>query len=212
MSQAVERYARVSELFQAATELLPQDRAAFLENECAEDASLRREVEALLETDAQSDGFIEQPITALPVDLLSEEEFAGRHFGPYEVIREIGRGGLGAVYLAVRSDGEYRKEVALKLIRRGLDTDDILRRFRTADPLADLKPVATGEQILALGAICRQVHVGEAIESYILSVVRATRDKRHILPALRQPRPEVTANRTGPDNRKSHGTVPFSTV
>ncbi len=131
MSQAAERYARVSELFRTATELLPQDRAAFLESGCGNDESLRREVEALLEADAQSDGFIEQPISAIPADLLAEEEFAGRHFGPYEVIRELGRGGLGAVYLAIRSDGEYRKEVALKLIRRGLDTDDILRRFRT---------------------------------------------------------------------------------
>jgi MoxR-like ATPase len=58
----------------------------------------------------------------------------------------------------------------------GEEEREILRRFRTADPLSDLQPVATGEQILALGAVCRQVHVGEAIESYILSVVRATRD------------------------------------
>ena len=74
----------------------------------------------------------EQPFV-IPSDVFdadAEEEFAGRHFGPYEVVREIGRGGLGSVYLAVRSDGEYRKEVALKLIRRGLDTADILRRFR----------------------------------------------------------------------------------
>ncbi len=95
MLPAAERYARVSELFRAAAELLPQDRAAFLEKECGNDESLRREVEALLEADAQSDGFIEQPISAIPADLLAEEEFAGRHFGPYEVIREIGRGGLG---------------------------------------------------------------------------------------------------------------------
>ncbi len=45
-------------------------------------------------------------------------------------MRELGRGALGADYFAIRCDGEYRKEVALKLIRRGLDTEDILRRFR----------------------------------------------------------------------------------
>jgi serine/threonine protein kinase len=86
----------------------------------------------LLEADARSDSFTAQPfgIARDVFDETGEEQFAGRHFGSYEIIREIGRGGLGAVYLAVRSDGEYRKEVALKLIRRGLDTDDILRRFR----------------------------------------------------------------------------------
>jgi serine/threonine protein kinase len=75
------------------------------------------------------------PAARLAPDLLAGEAEAdpsivGHHFGHYEVVRELGRGGLGAVYLAVRRDGEYRKEVALKLIRRGLDTDDILRRFR----------------------------------------------------------------------------------
>lgn len=62
---------------------------------------------------------------------MSAEQFVGRRFGDYQVIRELGRGGLGAVYLAARADDEYRKEVAIKLIRRGLDTDDILRRFLT---------------------------------------------------------------------------------
>ncbi|MGZ5004605.1 MAG: protein kinase domain-containing protein [Chthoniobacterales bacterium] len=59
-----------------------------------------------------------------------EEPFAGRQFGSYQIMREIGRGGLGAVYLAARADDEYRKQVAIKLVRRGLDTEDILRRFR----------------------------------------------------------------------------------
>src|SRR6185503_16371976 len=59
-----------------------------------------------------------------------DDALTGRQFGPYRILREIGRGGLGAVYLAERVDDVYRKEVAIKLIRRGLDTDDILRRFR----------------------------------------------------------------------------------
>jgi serine/threonine protein kinase len=131
-TSAAERYARAQELFDAALDLPPGERAALLDARCNGDDVLRREVEALLEADAQTDTLDEQPFT-IPADLLEEladEQFAGRHFGPYEVVSELGRGGLGAVYLAVRSDGEYRKEVALKLIRRGLDTDDILRRFR----------------------------------------------------------------------------------
>jgi MoxR-like ATPase len=53
---------------------------------------------------------------------------------------------------------------------------EILRRFRTADPLTELEPVASGEDILALSAECRQVHVSQAVETYILNIVRATRD------------------------------------
>jgi serine/threonine protein kinase len=132
MTPAAERYARAQELFDAAVDLTPAERDALLDERCNSDAELRREVESLLEADAQADSLDEQPF-AIPAAVFAdapEEQIAGRYFGPYEVVREIGRGGLGSVYLAVRSDGEYRKEVALKLIRRGLDTDDILRRFR----------------------------------------------------------------------------------
>jgi serine/threonine-protein kinase len=133
MPPAGERWARVKELFEAAADLAPNERATLLNNECDGDTALRREVESLLESDSQADGFIEQPVLDLPRDLFPEapeESLVGRQFGAYQIIREIGRGGLGAVYLAARADDEYRKEVALKLIRRGLDTEDILRRFR----------------------------------------------------------------------------------
>ena len=132
MTPAADRYARAQELFDAAVDLPPKERATLLDQRCTGDSALRREVEALLEADAQTDSLDEQPFVIPPdvFDEAADEQMAGQHFGPYEVVREIGRGGLGSVYLAVRSDGEYRKEVALKLIRRGLDTDDILRRFR----------------------------------------------------------------------------------
>jgi serine/threonine protein kinase len=133
MPPASERWARVKELFEAAADLAPNDRATLLSKECDGDAALRREVESLLDSDAHTDGFIEQPVLEMPRDLFPEppeESLAGRQFGAYQIIREIGRGGLGAVYLAARSDDEYRKEVAIKLVRRGLDTEDILRRFR----------------------------------------------------------------------------------
>ena len=133
MQSANERWARVKELFEAAADLAPNDRAALLNKECDGDDLLRREVESLLESDSQTDGFIEEPVLEMPRDLfpeVSEESLVGRQFGAYQIIREIGRGGLGAVYLAARADDEYLKEVAIKLVRRGLDTDDILRRFR----------------------------------------------------------------------------------
>jgi serine/threonine-protein kinase len=129
---AGKRWERVKELFEAAVDLAPNERAILLTRECDSDEALRREIESLLESDNQTDGFIEQPVSKIPRDLFpeAEEPLAGRKFGAYQVIREIGRGGLGAVYLAARADDEYRKEVAIKLVRRGLDTEDILRRFR----------------------------------------------------------------------------------
>src|SRR5438128_1912197 len=133
MRLAGERWARVKELFEAAVEIDPSQRAALLAEECGGDNALREEVESLLKSDEQADDFIEQPACAIPLELFPDnmgELDAGRQFGSYKIIREIGRGGLGAVYLAARADDEYRKEVAIKLVRRGLDTDDILRRFR----------------------------------------------------------------------------------
>ncbi|HEX7516394.1 MAG TPA: serine/threonine-protein kinase [Chthoniobacterales bacterium] len=133
MRPGVERWARVKELFEAAVDLDPNERTVLLDKECGGDDSLRGEIESLLKSDEQTDGFIEQPAFAIPHDLFPdnvEEPFVGRQFGAYQVIREIGRGGLGAVYLAARADDEYRKQVAIKVIRRGLDTDDIIRRFR----------------------------------------------------------------------------------
>jgi len=134
MPPASERWARVKKLFEAAADLAPNERASLLSDECDGDDALRREVESLLESDSQTDGFIEQPVLDIPRDLFpeapEEESLVGRKFGAYQIIREIGRGGLGAVYLAARSDDEYRKQVAIKLVRRGLDTEDILRRFR----------------------------------------------------------------------------------
>lgn len=133
MSPRSEQWPRVKELFAAAVELPLGERAALLDRDCHGDDALRREVESLLQADAQTETFIEEPAFAIPRDLLDEERgeenFAGRQFGAYRVIREIGRGGLGNVYLAARADDQYQKEVAIKLVRRGLDTDDILRRF-----------------------------------------------------------------------------------
>ena len=130
MPTSAETWQRVKEVFDAAVELPPSDRAAFLDRVCARDVALRAEVESLLESDERADSFIETPAASIPRDLLPEDQFAGRTFGAYRIIREIGRGGLGAVYLAARADDQYRKEVAIKVVKRGLDTDDILRRFR----------------------------------------------------------------------------------
>lgn len=132
MSQTPERWARMKTVFAAVADLPPQERTAILERECGGDEIFRQEVESLLQADVAADLF-DQPSLRLPHDLLPKEETdpaAGRPVGAYRLIEEIGRGGLGTVYLGERADDAYRKEVAIKLVRRGLDTEDILERFR----------------------------------------------------------------------------------
>lgn len=133
MAPDATRWERVKELFEAAVDLAPPERANLLNNECDGDDELRHEIESLLASDNETEDFIERPVLEIPRDLFpepTEETLAGRQIGAYKIICEIGRGGLGSVYLAARADDEYRKEVAIKLVRRGLDTEDILRRFR----------------------------------------------------------------------------------
>jgi len=60
-----------------------------------------------------------------------EESEEGRAVGSYRILREVGQGGMGAVYLAVRDDDQFKKQVAVKLLRPGMVTDDLVRRFRT---------------------------------------------------------------------------------
>jgi serine/threonine protein kinase/TolB-like protein len=142
-----ERAERVEALFHAALELATGERADFLSDACAADEAVRVEVESLLQSHRPGGDFLESPalgISAAEVAarLLEEGEspVAGQRFGAYRLLREIGRGGAGAVYLAVRDDDEYRKQVAVKLLKRGRFTREVARRFRRERQiLADLE-------------------------------------------------------------------------
>ncbi|MDT4955590.1 MAG: eukaryotic-like serine/threonine-protein kinase [Acidobacteriota bacterium] len=130
-----ERWKRVEEVFESALEHAPEERSAYLAQVCAGDESLRRQVETLIVSYKRAENFIEVPALAASStsDTLIDDSptsFIGRRVGSYKIVREIGRGGMGSVYLAVRADDEYQKRVAVKLIKRGMDTDFIIRRFR----------------------------------------------------------------------------------
>jgi len=119
-------------------EALQQDtaaaRIATVERSCSHDPDLLNEAESLLaeaeallsEANDDLEACAEQAGTIIPRENVSD---VGRRFGAYVIISEIGRGGMGTVYLAERADGQFEKQVAIKLLKRGTDTDEVLRRF-----------------------------------------------------------------------------------
>ena len=126
------RIQAIESLFHAALEIAPQHRDVFLRERC-DDEALRHEVGALLTAHATAGAFIESPIATLDGQLFEPEEpdrLIGQTIGHWEILKRIGSGGMGAVYLARRADRQYEKQVAIKLIKRGMDTEAMLRRFR----------------------------------------------------------------------------------
>jgi len=124
---------RVKFVFREALALPPAERKVFLARECADDERLRQEIESLLFAHEKAQQFIEVPAIEErlgPTVVRAEEASSGQKLGNYEVLKEIGRGGMGVVYLAFRADDSFRKRVAIKLVKRGMDTDAILHRFR----------------------------------------------------------------------------------
>jgi len=126
-----ERWALVKPIFFEAVERPPSERANFVRARCKGDEQLLAEIDSLLAAHDQAVGFIESP----PDDTRSMPDVApgklvGRRIGQYEVVRQIGSGGMGTVYLASRADEQFRRLVAVKIIRSDFDNQSIIRRFR----------------------------------------------------------------------------------
>jgi serine/threonine-protein kinase len=138
------RFRRVEELFAAALALPAADRAVYLERAADGDEALAAEVAALLDEDDSSrvEGAVDLIGAAVesgareilaggpPAGSLPAGSLVGRRIGPWQVVDTLGQGGLSTVYLALRADEQFRKRVALKVLKRGMDTDEILLRFR----------------------------------------------------------------------------------
>lgn len=127
------RWRKIEELFHQALEEPDSERQRWLARACVGDPSLLAEVESLLESEKSGEslsirdhiaGAVKATAKALETDHLP------RIVGPYRLLRQIGRGGMGAVYLAERADGQFEKQVAIKMVRPGMDTEFILARFR----------------------------------------------------------------------------------
>ena len=123
---------KADEILFDALEVPEAQREAFLTEACGEDAALREEVESLLAAHGRAGQFlhVEPQASVTPSETAPADAWIGRTIGAYRIEAMIGRGGMGTVYRGQRSDDQYRKRVAIKVIRAGMATEDVLRRFR----------------------------------------------------------------------------------
>ena len=143
-----QRWRRISALFDEIVELPESARAAALDRVCANDATLREEITALLRHDAAAEHDAPTLLNA-PGHVAADwaehanpdsDDVAGRSIGRWRVLRELGRGGMGVVYLAERADGQFEQRAALKVIRTDDGSAGLHRRFlRERQILADLE-------------------------------------------------------------------------
>ncbi len=122
MPSPTERWADLKSLFAAIVDLPMEERASAVESACRGDVALQQDLESLLAADDRAASFLASPIEEIEWPM-------PRSIGAYQIVREIGSGGMGTVYLA-ESDDEFRRQVAIKVIRGRLAADHVLKRFR----------------------------------------------------------------------------------
>jgi len=123
-----DRWRQAEDLFYRALDEPDTNRQAFLAQQCGGDDELRQQVVGLLASDAQTKSNLAGSVKSAVIDLDTKPH--ARFVGSYELLRELGRGGMGTVYLAKRTDEVYDKDVAIKLVTPGMDTDFLLARFK----------------------------------------------------------------------------------
>ncbi len=137
-----ERWQNVERLYHATLECEESQRAAFLTRACGGDEALRREVESLVFYGSRTGKFIEGSALEMVAPALAGDEgdehdptsdecrMIGKKISQYRIVEQLGRGGMGEVYRAVRADGHYQKQVAIKLVRAGRDSGSVIGRFK----------------------------------------------------------------------------------
>lgn len=125
----VDRYRKVKAIVAQAETLPPGKRTAFIQESCGNDASLKAEIGEMLALGDDEMILFEKPLLQLSFkqDPLMQP---GSVMDGYSIVRELGLGGMGAVYLAEQTDGGICRNVALKILKRGMDTDEIVRQFQ----------------------------------------------------------------------------------
>src|SRR4249920_1656666 len=114
-----ERWQQIDRILNQALDLPTKERAPFLETECHCDVALLDEVKTLLAAHADSEEFLDAPVLR-----------PGAKLGAYRIIRELGRGGMGIVFLAERDDDQFQKQVAIKILASTVGSGELVRRFR----------------------------------------------------------------------------------
>jgi len=149
-----ERWTEVERIVQSALDCAPAARSALIDAACRTDAALRSEVESLLafqeDQSFPTDSGISDGLRVL--ERRNNQLSEGRRIGNYRILREIGRGGMGTVYLAARADDVYKKRVAIKIIRRGLDLEEVVHRFHSERRILALLDHPNIAQLLDGGA------------------------------------------------------------
>ncbi len=125
-----ERWKLINELLDEILDHEPEERPFILAQACAGDPLLRLELESLLAAHEQAGGFMESLPSQAGELFGNAQPLIGQMIGPYRVLREIGRGGMGVVYLAARADQEFIKLVAIKVVWPGANHNEVLQRFR----------------------------------------------------------------------------------
>ena len=126
-----ERWQQVRAILDHAIAMPRSERSPYLEENCAGDQELRDELESLLRSHEEAGSvFLKEPAANLKALEPRISTRIGCRIGVYEIVEEIGHGGMGEVYRAVRADGQYEKAVAIKLVRGGYDRSFLLERFR----------------------------------------------------------------------------------
>jgi serine/threonine protein kinase len=132
LTMTPEQLSRIRQIYDRALPLSGSDREACLDRECRADEETRKEVEGLLKGHDRAPAWLEQPAlgAAKAVLPLEAPKLEGRRVGSYTLIREIGRGGSGVVYLAERSDNAFRRQAAVKLVLPPADSAAVISRFQ----------------------------------------------------------------------------------
>jgi eukaryotic-like serine/threonine-protein kinase len=123
-----DQWAMMAALFEAAAALPEKDRPEYLQQACP-DGVIRREVEALLEAASDGPTFFERPILERRAELAADSSLSGLQLGPWRLRYPVGEGGMGSVWLAERSDGQFEQQVAVKLVHPHLDSSEVRERF-----------------------------------------------------------------------------------
>lgn len=128
-SSSPERWNQISDILQQLMVVERSEQFSVMDQLCGGDEALKKEVLAFFEAHEKAGGYLTALDGNRAQQLLQDNVPLEQDVGPYKIIKELGRGGMGVVYLAERSDGQFEQQVALKLIKRGMDSDAIERRF-----------------------------------------------------------------------------------